>query len=163
MTRLHDEWAGRQQELHAAWETDSFGSVAVAMEQALADAIARGHGWMSRPEDLTRLEALLLTDNERRQIGYAKLDWGKSPIAIIPEWSGDREPTFTMLLYLGLTEDQLAAKLSQLPRGTKFFWQMVGPDQMPDPVSKATQEAEFEKLRAVAAANGMEIAEAAQP
>ena len=163
LTRLHDEWAGRTQELHAVWELDSPGSSAIAMEQALADAIVRGHGWLIRPEDLMRLEALLLTDNERRQIAYSKFDWKKSPLTITPLWNGDLDPTFQLLQYEELSEDQLVAKLSQLPRGTKFDWQMIQADQMPDPVSIATQEAEFEKIRVAAAENGMEILSFTRP
>jgi len=81
----------------------------------------------------------LLTDNERRQIAYSKFDWKKSPLTITPLWNGDLDPTFQLLQYEELSEDQLVAKLSQLPRGTKFDWQMIQADQMPDPVSIATQ------------------------
>jgi hypothetical protein len=163
LQRLHDEWAGRPQELRRLPGLDNPGTTAIEMEQALADAIARGRAWMSRPEDFTRLQALLLTENERRQISFAKFDLDKNPITIVPTWNGDREPTFQMLQYLELTENQLAAKLSQLPRGTKFYWQMIQAEQMPDPVSLSTQQAEFEKMRALAAGSGQEITQAAQP
>jgi len=160
--RLHDEWAGRQRELHGPWELDNPGSNANAMEQALSSAILRGHGWMIRREDLTRLQGLLLNENERRQIAFVDLDSAKQPIAITPVWNGDLEPTFQMLQYVDLSADQLAAKLRQYPRGRKFNWLIWQADQAPDPPSKARQEAEFEKLRAVAAENGMEMVEVTQ-
>jgi len=163
MKRLHDEWVGRGQELHAPWELDSPGSNANAMEQALSSAILRGNGWMIRREDLTHLQGLLLNEYERRQIGFVDLDSEKQPIAITPVWNGDLEPTFQMLQYLDLTDEQLAAKLRQYPRGRKFNWLIWQSDQAPDPPSKAKQDAEFEKLRAVAAENGMEMVEVTQP
>src|SRR5438132_980256 len=67
--------------------------------------------------------------------------------------------SFGVLQYSNLDEQQCMAKLSQMPRGMKLYFQIWKPGQISPPVSMEKQEAVFQVLRRHAAQFGVTIEE----
>jgi hypothetical protein len=89
----------------------------------------------------------------RQQIEVASWSkqWKGDQALILPNWYPEGQITFGMLQYSNLDEQQFKAKLSQLPRGTKLYFQIWKPGQISPPVSIEKQEAVFQTLRSFAA------------
>ncbi|HXI42725.1 MAG TPA: hypothetical protein VNH83_22275, partial [Bryobacteraceae bacterium] len=117
LQRFHEEWAGRADQLRSTPDYQSPGTRGAALEQGLVFAIARGTNWICPPDKLARLAALVWTQGNVQQIdGWIK-QWKQGPALINPTWFPEDNPTFAILQYDGLTEDELRAKVAQLPRG----------------------------------------------
>jgi hypothetical protein len=67
--------------------------------------------------------------------------------------------TFTVLQYSQFDEEQIRLKLSQLPRGSKLYFQTYTAEQMGSPVSMEKQQAVLRELRKYAAQFGVIIEE----
>jgi hypothetical protein len=67
--------------------------------------------------------------------------------------------SFSVLQYSGLDEEQIRVKLSQLPRGSKLYYQTYTAEQMGSPVSMEKQQAVLQGLRKYAAQFGVSIEE----
>jgi hypothetical protein len=157
MERFHDEWSGRAGDLRRTPDYESEGSRAISFEPSLAQAIALGSGWICPPEKLARLSRLVLTDYHRGQVKNWMEQWKAGTFQISSGWSPADAPTFSMIGYADLSEDQLRAKLAQFPRGTRFAWLIWMPGQIQPPVSVSNQEAVFERVRADAESHGMVV------
>jgi hypothetical protein len=82
-------------------------------------------------------------------------------LIIVPYWNPDDQLTFSVLQlhYSGLDEDQIRAKLSQMPKGSKLYFQTYTAQQMGSPVSMEKQQAVLQGLRKYAAQYGVSIDE----
>ena len=77
-------------------------------------------------------------------------------VAIIsPTWFSEESPSFSLLQYDGLAENELREKVIQLPRSMKLRWQFWQPGQISPPVSLEKQEQSYERLRAVVEPRGI--------
>lgn len=142
------EWAGKEDQLRPGPQA---GSRAATLEAALVTAIGAGTSWLCPPEKLARLRELVSTDASRRQISTWTAQWKESVAAIQPRWFPEDQPTFALLQYSALTEEQLQAKVVQFPRGTEFTWLFRGP------LSMEKQTAVFERVRTAAEQHGVTI------
>jgi hypothetical protein len=163
LERFHEEWAGRAADLRRTPDFQSEGSRAVGFEQALAQGIAWGQGWISPPEKLARLAKLVLTDYDSKQIDHWSEEWKGSTHLIESGWFPAETPTFSLMGYSGLTEDQLRTKLEQFPRGSHFDWLIWMPGQIQPAIAVSRQEEVFERVRADADAHGIVIENQTQP
>jgi hypothetical protein len=77
----------------------------------------------------------------------------------VPFWGIDDQLTFSVLQYSNLDEAQIRVKLSQLPRGSKLYFQTYTGQQMSRPVSLIKQQALLQRLRRHAAQFGVTIEE----
>jgi len=57
-------------------------------------------------------------------------------------------------------EDQLQVKLGQFPRGTRLLWHFWQPGEIFPPASMEKQQVLYERMRAVAEKNGVELGQA---
>jgi hypothetical protein len=83
------------------------------------------------------------------------------PLIVEPYWNPDDQLTFGVLQlnYSGLDEEQIRTKLSQMPRGSKLYFQTYTAEQMVSPVSMEKQQAVLQGLRKYAAPFGVTIEE----
>ena len=100
------------------------------LEQALVFAIAKGTNWPCPPEKLARVAELTLDKGLLKQIEDWIKQWKQEWVVLNPFWLPDDRVTFSILQYDQLTEDQLHAVVSHLPRGTELRWQVL-PDERP--------------------------------
>jgi hypothetical protein len=156
LQRLHQHWAGREAQLRSA-------SDAAGMEQALVSAIASGGNWICGPDKLARLADLAVSNLQKQQVESWIAQWKQEKTLIHPGWFPEDDPTFMVLQYNSLTEDQLVAKLAQFPRGTMLFWQFWQPGQISPPVAMSRQEEVYERMRAVAGQHGVTLGKANHP
>jgi hypothetical protein len=161
--KFHRDWTGHEDQLRSQPPFSDAGSHGVALEQNLVYAIAGGTSWICPPEKLQRLAELAWTGHQREEImGWIKL-WHQGPAQIMPTWFPEDHPTFSVLQYQALSQEQLQAKMAQFPRGmnvTFRFWQT---GQIQPPVSMEKQEAVFQRLQVVAAEHGIMLARAISP
>jgi hypothetical protein len=158
LQRFHQEWAGREDQLRSTPDYQSPGARGAALEEGLLTAIATGTNWMCPPAKLRRLAELVWMERHRQQIdGWIK-QWTQGSAVINPIWFPEDNPTFSVLQYSSLTEDQLRAKLLQFPRGTELRWQFWQQGQISPPVSMSKQEAFYERMRAIADEHGVTLA-----
>jgi hypothetical protein len=163
LQRFHEQWAGREDQLRSTPDYQSPGSRGAALEQGLVFAIARGTNWICPPDTLARLAELVWTQGNIQQIDSWIKQWKLGPALISPTWFPEDNPTFSVLQYDSLTEDQLRAKVAQLPRGIQLRWQFWQPGQISPPVSMAKQEAFYERVRADAEQHGIILGKANHP
>ncbi len=78
---------------------------------------------------------------------------------IQPNWYPEDQLSFGVLQYSNLDEEQLRAKLSQIPSGIKLYFQIWKPGQILPPLSMEKQEQMYESLREHAAEFGVTIEE----
>lgn len=163
--RFHQEWPTGVGELPL---TDKDTSARVQaldnLETTLVNSIVRGTNWICGPEKFIRLRALtsrqhwadfshLTEEWEERQPWILTPYWGPEEIGLI----------FTVLQYLNLDEGQIRVKLSQLPSGSKLYFQTYTAEQMSSPVSMEKQQAVLQGLRKYAAQFGVTIEERPRP
>jgi hypothetical protein len=143
----------------ALWDLlESPGANAAKLEYWLVLAIGQGRSWMCPPEKLARLSRLVRSRTQRPQIESWISQWKEQPAVIRPIFYTDRDPTFSVVQYDQLTEEQLVSKLAQFPRGTEFQWSFWPVEQAIPTVSLAKQEALYERVRAAAERSGAWIA-----
>ena len=163
LQRFHQEWEGRADHLRKTPDYQSPGSRGAGLEEGLVYAIGRGTNWICPPDKLARLEDLVWTNNQHQQIESWIKAWKEGPALIGTSWFPEDRPTFSVLQYGALNEDQLAAKLTQFPRGTQLLWQFWQPGEIAPPVTMAKQEAVYERMRAVAEKHGITLGRANHP
>jgi hypothetical protein len=164
LRRFHQDWAGREGQLRAVpFDRRSPGSQGAELEQGLVSSLAQGNGWICPPDKLARLAALASTKGQGQQIESWIEQWKQASALINPAWFPEDAPTFSVLQYNSLTEEQLRLKLGQFPRGTKLMLQFWPPGQMFPPVSMALQEALYERMRSIADKNGVTLGKANHP
>lgn len=162
LKRFHREWQGREGELRMTPDYSSPIARATALESTLANSIATGTNWICGPEKLARLGAL---SSPRQQIQVAtwSKEWEQGDALILPNWYPEDRPSFGVLQYSNLDEGQFRAKLSQMPGGTKLYFQIWKPGQISPPVSMEKQEAMFQVLCSYAAQFGVTIGKKSDP
>ena len=84
------------------------------------------------------------------------------PFDFNPNWGPDDQLTFRVLQYSDLDEEQIRAKLSQMPRGAQLYFQTYTAEQG-SPVSLKKQQAVLQGLRKYAGQFGVMIEERPQP
>lgn len=161
LTRFHQEWPNGVGELPL---TDKDASARVQaldhLESTLVQSIVTGRNWICGPEKLTRLRAI--ASRQRRQdLSHWIEEWENSDPAsrlLSPYWGSEEIGLiFTMLQYHDLDEEQLRTKLSQMPRGSTFYFVTHKAEEMSAPVSMEKQQAVFQGLRKYAAQFGVTI------
>lgn len=95
-------------------------------------------------------------------MGWIKL-WHQGPAQILPAWFPEDHPTFSVLQYQGLSQEQLRAKIAEFPRGMNVTFQFWQPGQIQPPVSMEKQEAVYQRLKAVAVEHGIVLAKTNHP
>jgi hypothetical protein len=152
LERFQRKWRGHEDELarstreHPEAQEDQ-------IERDLIAAIAEGTSWLCTREKLQRLRELAVTEGQRAQVDTWIDDWKSGPPTVVPEWWNEGFVEFSILACSGLTEEQLKAKLSQLPHGTRVLWEVWQPGSVP----LTPQQAEYEKMRAFAEPLGVTL------
>ena len=134
---------------------------AANMGRSLIEAIMHGNAWICGPDKLARLRELAWVDYDLSQIDSTIAEWKAGNATIFPSWHLEDRPTFWLLQYTSLTEEQLRLKLAQLPKGVRFSWQFRAPGQIYPPMAK--QEALYERMRTVAEEHGTKLEKANHP
>jgi hypothetical protein len=135
---------------------------ATALESTLVNSIATGTNWICGPEKLAQLSALA-SPRQQIQVATWSKQWPQGQALILPNWYPEDRLSFGVLQYSNLDEQQFRAKLSQLPRGMKLYFQIWKPGQISPPVSLEKQEAVFQALRSHAAQFGITIEQKSDP
>lgn len=162
LERFHREWKGRERELRMTPDYNSPLARATALESTLVNSIATGTNWICGPEKLERLGALA-SPRQQMQIATWSKEWARNEELISPTWFPEDRLSFGVLQYSNLDEEQFRAKLSQMPRGTKLYFQIWKPGQISPPVSMEKQEAVLQALRNYAAQFRVTIEEKSTP
>jgi hypothetical protein len=162
LKRFHQEWQGREGELRATPPYNDPIAHATALESTLVNSIATGTNWICGPEKLTQVSAL---SSPRQQIQLAtwSKQWTEGQALILANWYPEAHLSFGVLQYSNLDEPQFMAKLSQMPRGMKLYFQIWKPGQISPPVSMGKQKAVFQSLSSHAAQFGVTIEEKSDP
>jgi hypothetical protein len=116
-------------------------------------AIATGTAWLCPPAKLAQLSELVSTKNSQQEIENWTRQWNVGAAVILPMWFPEDKPTFSILQYTGLIEEQLAIKVAEFPNGTELLWQF----QEQGLASMQKQQAVYELLRTVAEQHGVKI------
>ncbi len=155
LRRFHDEWTGRADQLRPAFDFQSEGYRAAALEQRLTSAVATGVNWICPPDRLARIAGLTWGSANRDQIERWIAQWNNGPAQIERDFAPGDELKFNVLQYTSLSEDQLRAKLGQLPRGMRLQWR-VWPAQEPGPpLTPEKAETLYRSMREVAEDRGI--------
>jgi len=146
LKRFHREWQGRDGELRITPDYRSPIARAMALESTLVNSIATGTNWICGPEKLARLRALA-SSRQQSQVSTWSKEWERGEALILANWYPEDRLSFGVLQYSNLDEEQFRAKLSQMPGGTKLYFQIWKPGQISPPVSMEKQEAVLQSLR----------------
>jgi hypothetical protein len=158
--RFHQEWPTGVGELTL---TDKDTSARVQaldnLETTLVHSIVSGTNWICGSEKFMRLRPLV-SWQRRRDLSHWTEEWDEGqPWILNPYWGPEDQLSFSVLQYLNLDEEQIRTKLSQMPSGSKLYFQTYTAEQMSSPVSMEKQEAVLQGLRQYAAQFGVTIEE----
>jgi hypothetical protein len=164
LRRFHQEWPTGAGELPL---TDKDTSARVQaldnLETTLVHSIVSGTNWICGPEKFMRLRPLV-SWQRRRDLSHWIEEWEEGqPWILTPYWDPEDRLSFSVLQYLNLDEEQIRAKLSQMPSGSKLYFQTYTAEQMGSPVSMEEQQAVLQGLRKYAAQFGVAIEERPRP
>jgi hypothetical protein len=162
LKRFHQEWRGHESELRMTPDYSSPIARATALESTLANSLATGTNWICGSEKLARLGALV-SPRQQIQVATWSKEWEQGDALILPNWYPEDRLSFGVLQYSNLDERQFRAKLSQMPEGTKLYFQIWKPGQISPPVSMEKQEAMFQALCGYAAQFGVTIEKKSDP
>src|SRR5262249_19113904 len=129
------------------------------LENTLVSSIVTGTNWICGPEKLMRLRALA-SRQQRIDLSHWIDTWESREEAswlLTPSWRPEDQLSFSVLQYHDLDEEQIRAKLSQMPRGSKFYFPLTAEQRL---VSMEKQQAVFQGLRQFAAQFGVTIGSA---
>jgi hypothetical protein len=146
LERWHAAWRGRSNELRPMSTWPDPGYAERTLEGELRGAITDGAAWLTDGAALARLGALLVTEDEKTRLGYARQDWATGRVAVGIVRSDDGTTHATVAHYQLDAIDRLEAKLAQFPRGARFVWQP--PPELP---------ADAAEIEAFVTARGMSI------
>jgi len=159
LKRFHEEWRAREGELRITPDLRDPISRATILERALLVSIVSGTNWICGPKEFNELRAATSRQNWSELSAWAR-EWdGTDMWLLAPSWGVDDELTFSVLQYTNLDEAQIRTKLSQLPRGSRVYFQTYTGQQMSSPVSMEKQQALLQALRKHAAQFGVNIEE----
>jgi hypothetical protein len=162
LKRFHQEWQGREAELRMTPPYSDPIARATALESTLVNSIATGTNWICGLGKLAQLTALA-SPRQQIQVATWSKQWAQGQALILPNWYPENRLSFGVLQYSNLDEQQFRAKLSQLPRGMKLYFQIWKPGQISPPLSMEKQEAVFQSLRSHAAQFGVSIETKSDP
>ena len=159
LKRFHEEWHDREGELRITTDLRDPISRATVLERALLASIVSGTNWICGPEKLTQLR-VLASRQERINLSHWIDEWEEGqPWLLSQYWDPDDRLTFSVLQYSQFDEEQIRVKLSQMPSGSKLYFQTYTAEQMGSPVSMEKQQALLQGLRKYAAQFGVTIEE----
>jgi hypothetical protein len=161
LKRFHQEWKDREDQLRLTPDYNSPIARSVALESTLVNSIGTGTGWICGPEKLDRLQELALP-RDRPQITAWSQQWENGDAVILANWLPDDAPRFQVLQYSNLDEEQLRAKLSQIPARMKLYFGIWQAGHIHPPVSIEKQRMLLERLRSEVAQFGISIEEKSQ-
>ena len=134
MEEFHRAWINKTDALRSTPDYRDPASRALALQQNLVSAICAATNWICSPEELARLEALAVTQPQKTAIeGWIKLA-KQEPYQIQSFRFPEDRPTFSVLQYQALTEQQLPNKIAHFPRGADSH--TPGPRQRPSPCKR---------------------------
>jgi hypothetical protein len=90
-------------------------------------------------------------------------EWERGDALILPNWYPEDKLSFGVLQYSNLDQQQFRSKLSQMPGGTKLYFQIWKPGQISPSVSMEKQEEVFQALHRYAEQFGVIIEEKSAP
>jgi hypothetical protein len=164
LTRFHQQWPNGVGELPLTDKDESARIQALGnLERTLVQSIVTGTNWICGPEKLMRLREIASRE-QRTQLSHLIDEWEgeDGPLIIEPDyWSPYDRLNFRVLQlnYTNLDEEQIRTKLSQMPRGSKLYFQTYTMEQMGSPVSMEKQQAVLQGLRKDATRFGVTIEE----
>ena len=163
LQRFHHEWPAGVGELTLTDEDTSARVHALDnMETTLTNSIVTGVNWICGPEKFVRLRPLV-SSQRRMDLSNWTEEWEEGqPWIVNPNWGPDDQLTFSVLQYSDLDEEQIRAKLAQMPRGAQLYFQTYTAEQG-SPVSLKKQQAVLQGLRKYASQFGVTIEERPQP
>lgn len=152
MEEFHRAWAKKEGELRSVPDYRDPASRALGLQQNLVYALCAATSWICSPEKLARLEALALTEHQRAEIdGWIKLN-KQEPVPIQASWFPEDRPTFIVLQYQALTEDQIPEKIAQFPRNVRFTYTPNAPPNL-----AVREKTLIERLKAVSEQHGLQL------
>jgi len=159
LKRFHEEWHDREGELRITPDLGNPIARATVLERTLVASIVSGTNWICGPKEFNQLRALTSRQNWSNLSHWTE-EWEEGqPWILEPFWGLEDQLTFSVLQYSNLDEAQIRVKLSQLPRGSRLYFQTYTGQQMSSPVSMEKQHALLEGLRKYAAQFGVTIEE----
>ena len=164
LRRFHQEWpTGLGDFPLAGNHTIAQVQALDSFEATLVQSIVSGTNWTCGPAKLIRLDTLV-SPEQRVTLSTLIGEWDgeDGPLIITPDyWGEDDRETFSVmpLPYMNLDDEQIRTKLSQMPRGSKLYFQTFTPGQMSSQVSMGKQQAVLEGLRKYAAQFGVTVEE----
>jgi hypothetical protein len=159
LKRFHEEWHDREGELRITPDLRDPIARATILERTLLASIVSGTNWICGPKEFNQLRALTSQQNWSNLTHWTE-EWEEGqPWILEPFWGLDDQLTFSVLQYSNLDETQIRMKLSQLPRGSRLYFQTYTGQQMSSPVSMEKQQEVLQGLRKHAAQFGVTIEE----
>lgn len=123
-----------------------------ALQQNLASALCAATNWICTPEKLAQLEVLVLTEPGKTWIeGWIKLA-KQEPYEIQVFWFPEDRPTFSVLQYQALTQEQMLSKIAQFPRGTQFMYTRTR-----EPTVAAREKILIERMKSLSEEHGIQF------
>jgi hypothetical protein len=162
--RFHQEWPTGVGEIPLTDVPTKRRVEALAVfERTLLQSIATGANWLCGPEKLARLRELTSSE-QRMELSHWIDEWEgeDGPLIITADyWGAPDQLSFGVmqLNYTNLDDEQIRTKLSQMPKGSKLYFQTYIAEQMGSPVSMEKQLAVLEVLRRYAQQFGVIIEE----
>jgi hypothetical protein len=164
LKRFHAEWHDREGELRTTSDSGPKDPIVLAtlLERELLAAIVSGTNWICGPEKFNQLRAIT-SRQYWSELSIHTDQWESGrPWALTPYyWNPKQENglSFSVLQYSDLDEEQIRVKLSQLPRGSRLYFQISTAEQMSNPISREKQQAVLQELRTYAAKFGVIVEE----
>lgn len=146
------EWAGQEEDLNLTFAEHSGDRIyQLGLGQSLAQALATGKSWLADAGTLERLSQLTKVRGVRDQLnGYLKI-WQNQPLVISVSENPPSGFELRVAQYEFHSMDDLEAKLSQFPAGTKF---VIASSPTPRPEENYA----LAELRNFLSAHGMVVA-----
>ncbi len=146
MERWNRDWRGKEKQLRHPLIGTNPNSGQIQLERHLWRAIASGHAWIADHDKLTKLRALLVTEQERKQLDYKLSQWKHGSFSIRWHRQDDGKVRVSVAQYDLESLEALSAKLAQFPRSTRFEWR---------PYAEA--KGDFEAAKRAAAKGGSKL------
>jgi hypothetical protein len=130
LERWSATWRGRAGDLRRRFSRQSPNEGDIQLEYALRVAIADGAGWVCDGAALEKLEALLVTKQEKEAVAFPRSYWTSGRLGLSLEPYDDGTIHGTVAQYRPDSLDEVKRKIAQFPPGTRFVW--MTPDQPPE-------------------------------
>lgn len=152
MEEFHRAWMNKEDALRPTPDYRDPASRALALQQNLVSAICAATNWICSPEKLSRLETLVLTEPQKTGIeGWIKLA-KQEPYQVQAFWFPEERPTFSVLQYQALTEEQLPNKIAQYPHGARFTYTLTAA-----PTIAAREKTLIERMKFFSEEHGIQL------